>query len=331
MTQSVREDNKKTCDLCDLSGKKMDIIHSSTNFKIDTQTVLTIGNFDGAHIGHQEIIQRIVRDSKKYGYPSLVYTFSPHPAKVFAPGSNFKLIQTEKQKLASLEALGIDICVVEKFDKQFAKQSSDDFFNKIVLKKFRAKKVITGYDLTFGKMRSGTTSELSKLCKQNDIEFEIVQPIFYEDLLISSSQIRSFLSNGRVALVQELLGRPYTIEGTIVEGHGRGNKLGIHTANLSPDNELIPKEGVYITKTHTKGIIYPSVTNIGKNPTFNDDSLSIETHIFDFCETLYGEHIEIDFIKFHRDEKRFKNAEELASQINKDIQKARFYYEKTKS
>lgn len=303
----------------------MKTIKGSIHFKKTKRpVVITIGNFDGVHIGHQKIFKNVSQSAKKIRGISVVYTFSPHPVRAIAPNACPKMLQTQDQKLKTIEKYNVDICTVEPFTTSFSKLSPKDFFNKIILKRFSPSKIIVGYDLTFGRHRAGTIELLRKLCKDNGITFELVNAVFSHETLISSTRIRRLISDGNVELADKMLGHPYFISGTVVKGRGIGGVLGFHTANLKTVNELIPSDGVYLTKT----LGHLSVTNIGPNPTFHGDETTIETHILNYFGNLVGKKIEVAFYKRLRGEIEFKSPIELKRQIKKDIIKARLYGKK---
>ncbi|MBI2092880.1 MAG: bifunctional riboflavin kinase/FAD synthetase [Deltaproteobacteria bacterium] len=284
--------------------------------------ILTIGNFDGIHLGHMEIFKRLVKAAKKVRGTSVVYTFAPHPAKSMVPDAPPLLLQTEKQKMGALACAKLDLCIIEPFTKSFSLLKADEFFGRIVLKRIKPVEIIAGHDLTFGRHRAGTVELLRELCLKHNIKFGIVKPFFRNETLISSTIIRKSLMSGDVETANKMLGRPYSLAGTVVKGRGLGAEIGFHTANLKTENELIPLRGVYITKT----LAHISITNIGYNPTFGGGNLSIETHILNFNGLLYGKTIEIEFYKRLRDEKIFDSPLALSNQIKKDIANAKRYF-----
>lgn len=285
---------------------------------------LTIGNFDGVHLGHQKILELIREQARKQKGASVVYTFDPHPAKIMAPDVDLRLIQTMEQRIEKIAVFGIAVCIIEPFTGEFAEQSPEDFFNLIILKKIAPVQVVAGYDLTFGRKRLGTVDLMKSLCLKNGIDFSVVKEVLLNNTVISSTQIRNYIADGRVDLAMQMAGSPFALIGKVVHGKGLGKKIGVHTANVSPENEILPKEGVYITKT----LGHVSVTNVGYNPTFGGTALSVETHIPGFSKDIYGQKIEILFHKRLRDEKTFEGAESLAKQIKLDIGEARNYFEK---
>ena len=281
--------------------------------------VLTIGNFDGVHTGHATILKKVVQSAKKVSGTPVVYTFSPHPAKAVSKVATLKLIQTEEQKLLALEKEKIGAVIVEPFSQKFSTMSPDDFFKKIIVGKIAPVKIIVGYDLTFGRHRKGTTETLQSLCEKHGIEFEVVPVQLSREIIISSTQIREFIEGGKIKEANKLLGRPFAISGPVIKGFGRGARMEIPTANISSENELIPAPGVYATKVQN----HAAVTNIGFNPTFGGNPLSIETHILNFKKNLYGKKITVEFIDKIRNEAKFANPRLLKRQILKDIAAAK--------
>jgi riboflavin kinase/FMN adenylyltransferase len=300
----------------------MKTINGSIHFKKTKRpVVLTIGNFDGVHIGHQKIFKNISQTAKKLKGLSVVYTFFPHPVKIIAPSACPKMLQTQEQKLETIEKHSIDICVVEPFTASFSRLSPKNFFNGVLLKRFSPSKIVVGYDLTFGRHRTGTIELLKKLCGEKKITFELINAVFSGETLVSSTRIRKLIAEGNVELARKMLGHPYSMSGMVVKGRGIGGILGFHTANLEVENELIPSDGVYLTKT----LGHLSVTNIGPNPTFHGDKTTIETHILNYSGNLVSKKIEIIFYKRLRDEIEFKGPIELKKQIKKDIKRAKLY------
>lgn len=302
----------------------MKIIHGSENFDASLSSpVLTIGNFDGVHLGHQAIFEQIVKRAKKIGGASVVYTFDPHPAKLVAPDVGLKLLQTTEQKISAISKCGVDVCIIEPFTKEFAHLEPQVFFNNIIFKRINPRRVVVGYDLTFGRHRQGTISLLRELCSRHEIVVDVVSEILLDETIISSTQIRNFIGTGHVDIAMQMLSRPFVVAGEVIHGRGLGNKLGFHTANLKVENEIVPKVGVYITKT----LSHRSVTNIGFNPTFGGTEKTFETHILGFSKDIYGKKIDVEFFKRLRDERTFETPEALAKQIDKDIREANKYFE----
>lgn len=291
--------------------------------KIYRSTGVTLGNFDGLHLGHRVLIKTLLNGCKKRDLTPVLYTFEPHPVKVLAPHSAPKLINTQKQKTELIKELKIKKIVYEKFNRTFARMSAENFFEKIILKKLKAKFIVVGYDFTFGKKREGNIETLERLCFKNGLDISVVTPQMKKNTLSSSSLIRKQIAGGNVREATDLLARNFFIDGQIISGHHRGAALGFHTANLKTDNELIPADGVYATRIQIGKKTYSSATNIGLNPTFDNDTRSIETHIFNFNKNIVGKKVRLYFVDKIRDEKKFKSMEELKTQIAKDIIKTK--------
>ncbi len=303
----------------------MIIIRGSSNIGASLKLpVLTMGNFDGVHLGHQRIFKEVVSRAKKIKGTSVVYTYSPHPVKIMAPKVAPKLLQTEGQKLAMIESLGLDVAVIETFTPEFAKLTAKEFFDEIVLKRICPKLIVIGYDFTFGVHRSGTVETLEKMAAKKGVEIVILDAMFLGETLLSSTQVRSYIAEGKMEEANLMLGRPYSLIGTVVKGRGIGGKIGYHTANMAVENELIPMTGVYVTGTFGQ----MSVTNIGYNPTFGGTTLTVETHIPGFSGDLNGKPMEVLFYKRIRGEKVFKDQDALKKQIDLDVVEARKFYEK---
>ena len=296
----------------------MKIYNSSKAFRPTAPTIVALGNFDGVHLGHQVILKNVEG----------VYTFEPHPTKILFSESAPPLIQTRDQKLQSLEKLKIEWVVLEPFTPDFAQLTPEVFFKKILVEQLRAKKLCVGYDFTFGFHRKGNVSLLSPLCEQHSIQLHVVEAQKRGDLVISSGKIREMVLQGKVDQACLLLGRPFALIGKIISGAQIGRRIGIPTLNLSPENELLPKTGVYITQTRfvEKLETYPSVTNIGDNPTFPGKGFSIETHLLQVPQKVDNGKMEIDFLKYLRDEKSFSSSEKLVQEIKHDIAEAKKYH-----
>lgn len=286
-------------------------------------SAVTIGNFDGVHLGHRDILKKLVAAGKKAGLKAVVLTFDPHPVKILAPAVAPKLIQTRAQKLESLAATGVDAIVLQGFDASFAKNPPERFFEEFLVNDLNARHVFVGYDFTFGSKRSGTIETLEVLSYQRGVTLTIVPAKMSGATLVSSSLIRRLIAEGDVAMAAKLLTAPFTLEGEIVHGHKRGVALGIHTANLKPANELLPADGVYATFATIGGRFYDGVTNVGFNPTFRNETRSVETHLFDFAGDVYGKNMRLEFVERLRGEIQFASPEALVLQIKKDIENAK--------
>jgi len=286
--------------------------------------VLTIGNFDGVHLGHVGIFHRVKDLARALGGESLVMTFHPHPIKVLSPGNGPPLITLHEQKVQLIEAAGIDVLIVVQFTIAFAQMTADDFVERILHEKIGARAVIVGPDYRFGRDRRGNIAFLMTMGKKFNFEVHVVPDLTVNGKEVSSSAIRSFILAGDVERARTMLGRDYQVSGRVVRGRDRGGRLlGFPTANLVLMEKLTPKQGVYATEVWVGGRRYQGATNIGYNPTFRNGVLSVETHIIDFSGDLYGKTLQVRFIKRLRDEKAFSGPQELAAQIQRDVRQAR--------
>jgi len=303
----------------------MEIIRGLEDLKESyPNTVITIGNFDGLHLGHQKIIQTVLQESEDINGTSMVVTFDPHPMKILAPEREIKLLTTPKERERLIRTMGIHVLLCITFNEEFSQLMPDDFIDDILVKKINAKKVIVGQNYAFGKARKGTTELLRRRGRKYGFNVKVVRHAKFNGEVVSSSKIRSFLSKGQVFEASTFLGRAYTIEGNVIRGAGRGEKLlHIPTANITTPNELVPKEGVYAVKIGMKNDFFDGVANIGKKPTFGDAVTSYEVHIFNYTGNLLGEHLRIHFIDWIRDQRSFPDALSLEKQIRNDIEHAR--------
>lgn len=303
--------------------------------------IVTIGNFDGVHLGHQKIFRKVTEKAKEINGTPMAITFDPHPVRVLAPEKGLKILTTFEDKVKLISSMGIKVLICIGFSKEFAKTDPDDFINDVIVNKLGVEWVIVGHNYAFGKGKKGTTALLRRRGEKYGFGVSVVRYAKVYDDIVSSSRVRSLLLRGRVCEASKMLGRAYHIEGTVIKGAGRGASL-LHTptANITTPNELVPKEGVYAVKVSIGNMkpiahrplpiayeVYDGVANIGKNPTFatafGNLPMSYEVHIFDFNQNLLGEKIRIHFIDRIRDEKKFSGIGELEEQIKKDIQKAR--------
>lgn len=297
--------------------------------------VVTIGNFDGVHIGHQKIFRRVVEKAKEINGTPMAITFDPHPVRVLAPERGLKILTTFEDKANLILRAGIKVLICIGFSKEFAKTDPDEFIKDMLVNRLGVKWVTVGHNYAFGKGKKGTTLLLRRRGKKYGFGVSIVRYAKVYDDIVSSSRIRSLLLRGRVCEASKMLGRAYHIEGTVIKGAGRGTPL-LHTptANITTPNELVPKEGVYAVRVSIQNDVYDGVANIGKNPTFattfGNMPMSYEVHIFDFNQNLLGEKIKMHFIDRIRDEKKFSGIDELEEQIKKDIQKAKEILSKRK-
>lgn len=284
--------------------------------------VLTIGNFDGLHIGHQLIIKSAVQRAKAIGGISIIYTFNPHPLAVLAPHKTPPTITTFTEKMQLLKKRsGIDLLVSEKFTKKFADITAEGFIRTILCERFHPKEILVGHDYAFGKGREGSVSLLKKMGKQLGYTVWEMRDIRIDDIPVRSTTIRNFISEGKVYEASRLLGRQYRLAGTVLRGEQRS--IGFATANLMPEKELIPKNGIYAIRAETPHGKFDGVANIGFCPTFGKNARTIEAHLFDFNKSLYGKRIALLFVDRLRGEKKFTDVSSLTVQIGKDIRKAK--------
>ena len=289
--------------------------------------VLTIGVFDGVHLGHQEILKRVVSRAGEVGGTAVVLTFRPHPQKVISSGDAPPLLQTDEQKIELLERGGIEVVVRIPFTRKLS-LSSPRRFVESVLDHRGIREVHVGSNFRFGHRRAGDFQLLRELAGECGIRVEGIEQVRMGQGRISSTMIRENLGLGRVEEASSMLGRPYEIRGTVVKGAGRGDRLGFPTANLQVWNELIPAVGVYVTQVQLDGAPIGSVTNIGFRPTLTpgtDPLPVVESHLLDFNGNLYGQPLRLRFLKPLRPEEKFDNVEKLQHQVQRDIQKARDY------
>jgi riboflavin kinase/FMN adenylyltransferase len=289
---------------------------------LDSPTSATIGNFDGVHTGHKRILSAVKETAGKKGLSSCVITFHPHPQKVLQ-NIEIPLLMPIRERLRLLENEGIDFVACYTFTKDMSKITAKDFISEILIGKLKVKHLIIGPDFSFGRKREGNADLLKAMGKAYDFETSIVGPVFIDNEVVSSSAIRNFLREGDAKKAARFLGYFYYIEGQVTEGEKRGRQIGYPTANLDTDWDILPKTGVYATKTYFDGNKLDSITNIGYRPTFGSHKLLIETHIFDFNSDIYGKRLRLEFIERIRDEKRFESVDALASEIRKDVEKVK--------
>jgi riboflavin kinase/FMN adenylyltransferase len=291
--------------------------------------VVTIGNFDGVHLGHREIFRRVRESARETGGVSVVITFVPHPLKLLPSRKNLRLITTYAEKEALIGASGIDVLVIIPFTEEFAGISAADFVTQVLIGKIGMRRMVIGYDYAFGRNREGNVPLLRRLGDQLGFEVEVLEPIGAHGIVYSSSKIRTMIGEGRVKEVVALLGRHFFLDGTIVHGHHRGKELGFPTANLATGNELIPMQGVYAVKVDIGGRLHDGACNIGSNPTFGDEGSAIEVFVFDFEGDLYGSDLRIYFIERIRDERKFPDRTALQEAIRADVDRCRHILSQT--
>lgn len=285
---------------------------------------VTIGNFDGVHLGHQQLFAEVAAKANKLNGTSVAITFDPHPLQVLRPGG-IKLISNCEQKVELVEMAGIDVMLVVPFTKEFAGTTAEYFVDEILLGRIGMKELVVGYDYAFGKNRSGNISFLKKQGEEKGFAVTVVEAQYVGDMLVSSTRIRQLLAEGDMVEARRLLGRSYQIRGEVQYGKQRGGKqIGFPTANLRfASEDLVPRLGVYVSQVICDGRCYGGIINIGRNPTFGEDDLVAETHIFDFNQDIYGKPIKVNLLEFIRSERKFSGVQELAEQISRDVIQAR--------
>lgn len=285
--------------------------------------VLTLGNFDGVHRGHQAIFKKVVERARAIQGTSIAFTFEPHPLKVLAPDRSPKLLNTFRAKMELIADMGIDIAICAKFTSEFAAQDPEDFARKVLHEQIGVKEIFVGYDYAFGKGRGGSIASLRAVGEASGFVVNVVNPVRVNNVIASSSTVREFISTGKVEEAAELLGRYYAIEGEIVHGSRRGHKLGFPTANVRTPNELLPPYGVYAVRAKVDGDSYDGVAAIGVRPTFDTGFFSIEVYLFDFYRDIYGKQMEVSFIRYLREEKKFSDPNALIEQMHRDVEDAK--------
>ena len=285
--------------------------------------VLTLGNFDGVHLGHQKIFNAVKEEARKIDGEAIVFTFDPHPLQVLDPQRCPPFITPFKKKLMLVEMLGIDVIIVATFDLGIANITPEAFVKQILVDKIGPKKILVGYNYYFGKDRKGNVEMLIQLGKKFGFEVEVIGALKVNDTPVSSSKIRELIQGGQMGQAAQLLGRNYRLMGKVIWGSGRGKDLGFPTANLEILNGLYPKTGVYAVEVIIGDRTYPGVSDVGYNPTFGKNPLSVEVHILDFTQDIYGEEIQLVFFERIRDEEVFEEPDSLARQMKKDVDVAR--------
>jgi riboflavin kinase / FMN adenylyltransferase len=285
--------------------------------------VLTLGNLDGVHLGHQALLRHAVEDARARSGKSVVVTFEPHPLKILAPDRAPQLLLTHKDKLLLLQSLGVDIVIIQTFDQSFADVEADEFVRRYLVERLKIRKLWVGNDLRFGKNRKGRVEDLIRWGSEAGFEVGVVSAIELNGVRVSSSRIRTMLEQGRVDEARRFLGRYHCVSGRVVMGRHRGRGLGFPTANVLPRTEVIPGDGIYATFLQAGARKWSSVTSIGLNPTFGQGPRTIETFIFDFEGDLYGQAVRLFFVQWLREERKFASPDKLVEQIDQDVSRAK--------
>ena len=305
----------------------MKIIRSITAFNSSEKTIVTIGTFDGIHIGHQKILKDLIKTAKKEGKKSVLLTFFPHPRMVLQKDNKILLLNTIEEKSGLLEKMGLDYLIIHPFSREFSRLTALDFVRDVLVNKLNTSRLIIGYDHHFGKNREGNIHQLKEYSLLYDFKVEEIPAQDIDDVSVSSTKIRTALKEGNLKIANNYLGYQYMVSGIVVRGKQLGGTIGFPTANIEVEEsyKLIPSSGVYIIRTRINSIVFYGIMNIGFNPTVLGKHQTIEAHLFDFNENLYGKKITIKFIHFLREEQKFNSVEELVRQLNIDKENAISY------
>ena len=298
----------------------MKVFNSIKSFKCDKKTIATIGTFDGVHLGHRKILDKLTKAAQGTNYESLLLTFFPHPRMVVQPEEKISLLNTIDEKKQLLEETGLDNLIIHPFDKEFSTLSAEEFVKNVLVDSFNIQKIIIGYDHRFGRNRSADINDLINFGEKYNFEVEQIQAEEIDDVSISSTKIRAALEDGNIELANNYLGYNYLLTGKVIEGKKLGRTIGYPTANIEiPESyKLIPKIGVYAVTTIIGEKRYSGMMNIGFNPTVEGTKLSVEVNIFDFVKDIYGDILQVEILHRIRDEKKFNSLQDLKNQLAQD-------------
>jgi len=300
------------------------IYNSLSDFKTAKKTIVTLGTFDGVHIGHQKILEKLLQNAKKYNCESLILTFFPHPRMVLQEGSDIKLLNTIDERSILLDKLGLDNLIIHPFDKEFSRLSAEEFVKTILVDSFNIQKIIIGHDHRFGRNRTADIDDLILYGEKFGFEVEQISAQEINEVSISSTKIRNAILDGNMALANKYLGYDYRLPGIVSKGKQLGRTIGFPTANILINSELklIPQDGVYAVWVCYNNAKFGGMLNIGNNPTIKDKGRSIEVNIFDFDKEIYTESLKIEFVNKLRNEVKFDGLEALKNQLHTDKQNA---------
>lgn len=309
----------------------MEQVNSIDSYQSDEHTAVTIGTFDGVHIGHQKIIKKLVDAARKNRLKSVILTFFPHPRMVLQKDSNIKLINTIEERGNMIETLGVDYVLIKTFTEDFSRLSAEDFVKRILVDKLHAKRVIIGYDHRFGRNRNADIEDLKVFGKQYGFEVEEIPAQDIDDVAVSSTKIRKALEEGNIEKANKYLGYDFMLTGEVIKGKGLGKQLGFPTANIyiKENYKLIPRYGSYVVRSSIDGQWVYGMMNIGLNPTVSGKEESIEVHFFDFDVDIYNKKVQISLLHRLRDEVKFESVETLKDQLLKDRETSLNYIKKT--
>lgn len=309
----------------DRGDMDMIVARSLEELKFDKKSIITVGTFDGVHLGHQEIIKILNSVKQNKGLRSVIVTFDPHPQIVLRnKDKDIKILSTTDEKISTFESYGIDLVYIINFTKEFSQTPAREFYIKYLINGVGMTDLVLGYDHMFGKNREGNFDTLAEMAKEFDFNVDKVEEFTFNGAHISSTEIRNFLQSGEIEKANNLLGREYSIEGEVIHGDKRGKKLGYPTANIkiSSDYKLIPKKGIYAVSVEVDDIKRNGMMSIGVNPTVsNSENIKLEVNIFDFDKDIYGKKIKVNFIDYLRDEQKFNSLEDLIEAMASDKEK----------
>ncbi|MCA9470790.1 MAG: bifunctional riboflavin kinase/FAD synthetase [Nitrospirales bacterium] len=302
----------------------MKVIRTLPTSSHASHPVLTIGNFDGQHVGHQALLSRVVTMARQHNGTSMVLTFDPHPASVLCPGVSLQYLTLNAEKFDFFERLGIKELVILEFTRQLASLTPEEFVKTILRDGLGIREVLVGQNFVFGTKRSGDIHDLERLGSEANFQVHSVPPVQIEGEIVSSTRIRKLLQAGHVKMAAQCLGRPYSLAGPVIHGEQRGGKLGWPTANLRmAQQRVVPADGIYATMAYVAGEWWPSIAYIGSRPTFSGGERMLEVHLFDQTRSLYGQHVQVNFIEFIRGDQQFSDVERLLQQMERDGAQAR--------
>lgn len=305
----------------------MKTIHGIENFPASEGSIVTIGTFDGVHLGHQQILKQLIDTSQQSKLKSVMLTFSPHPRMVLQPDISMRLIQTIEERERALRKTGLDYLVIHPFSEKFSRLSADDYVKQILVEKLNVRKVVVGYDHRFGRNRTASLEDMYNYAEIYDFEVIEIDVKKIKSTAVSSTKIRKAIDEGDIALANSYLGDPFTLEGVVAHGDKRGRELSYPTANIELQNKhkIIPKQGVYLIQSDLGNQVVYGMMNIGTKPTFDTTNPSVEVHFFDWNGDLYGQTLQVKLLKWVREEQKFDSVEELQVQIHADERYCRSY------
>ena len=305
----------------------MKTIHGIENFPASEGSIVTIGTFDGVHLGHQQILKQLIDTSQQSKLKSVLLTFFPHPRMVLQPDISMRLIQTIEEREKALRKTGLDYLVIHPFSEKFSRLSADDYVKQILVDKLNVRKVVVGYDHRFGRNRTASLEDMYNYADIYDFELIEIDAKKIKSTAVSSTKIRKAIEEGDITLANSYLGDPFTLEGVVVHGDKRGRELSYPTANIELQNKhkIIPKQGVYLIQSDIDNQVVYGMMNIGTKPTFDTTNPSIEVHFFDWNGDLYDQTLQVKLLKWIREEQKFGSVEELQAQIHADERYCRSY------